>query len=69
MSTFTLIQAMRRHTDLPIIAAGGIMDGAGINCVMNLAQTARSWERRFCSARNRPRMPAIVRPSKARLTG
>lgn len=36
MSTFTLIQAMRRHTDLPVIAAGGIMDGAGINCVMNL---------------------------------
>lgn len=36
MSTFTLVQTIRRHTDIPLIAAGGVMDGAGINSVMNL---------------------------------
>ena len=36
MSTFTLVQALRQRVELPIIAAGGIMDGAGINSVMNL---------------------------------
>ena len=28
MSTFTLIQALKRRIDIPLIAAGGIMDGA-----------------------------------------
>ncbi|HEY4468269.1 MAG TPA: nitronate monooxygenase [Klebsiella sp.] len=36
MSTFTLIQALKRRVDVPLIAAGGIMDGMGINSVMNL---------------------------------
>lgn len=36
MSTFTLVQALKQQVELPIIAAGGIMDGAGINSVMNL---------------------------------
>ncbi|WP_434658961.1 NAD(P)H-dependent flavin oxidoreductase [Klebsiella sp. MISC125] len=36
MSTFTLVQALKQQMELPIIAAGGIMDGAGINSVMNL---------------------------------
>ena len=38
MSTFTLVQTIRRHTDIPLIAAGGVMDGAGINSVMNLGR-------------------------------
>lgn len=36
MSTFTLIQALKRRIDIPLIAAGGIMDGAGVNSVMHL---------------------------------
>lgn len=36
MSTFTLVQAIKQRIDIPLIAAGGIMDGAGINSVMNL---------------------------------
>ncbi|EOF4704730.1 NAD(P)H-dependent flavin oxidoreductase [Klebsiella oxytoca] len=40
MSTFTLVQALRQRVELPIIAAGGIMDGAGINSVMNLGAEA-----------------------------
>lgn len=36
MSTFTLVQALKQLVELPIIAAGGIMDGAGINSVINL---------------------------------
>ena len=36
ISTFTLVQALKQQMELPIIAAGGIMDGAGINSVMNL---------------------------------
>lgn len=34
MSTFTLVQALKRRVDIPVIAAGGIMDGAGINSMM-----------------------------------
>lgn len=40
MSTFTLVQALKQQVELPIIAAGGIMDGAGINSVMNLGAEA-----------------------------
>ena len=36
MSTFTLVQALKRRIDIPLIAAGGVMDGAGVNSVMNL---------------------------------
>jgi nitronate monooxygenase len=36
MSTFTLVQALKRAVELPIIAAGGIMDGAGITSLMRL---------------------------------
>lgn len=36
MSTFTLVQTLKRRIDIPLIAAGGVMDGAGVNSVMNL---------------------------------
>lgn len=36
LSTFTLVQAIRRASRLPVIAAGGIMDGAGIAAMMKL---------------------------------
>ncbi|MEB7599511.1 NAD(P)H-dependent flavin oxidoreductase [Raoultella terrigena] len=36
LSTFTLVQSLKRAVSLPIIAAGGIMDGAGICRAMSL---------------------------------
>lgn len=36
LSTFTLVRLLARHLDRPIIAAGGIMDGAGIAAMMTL---------------------------------
>ncbi|MGP4881540.1 NAD(P)H-dependent flavin oxidoreductase, partial [Klebsiella pneumoniae] len=34
LSTFTLVQLLRRRLTIPVVAAGGIMDGAGIASVM-----------------------------------
>ncbi|HBN6064455.1 nitronate monooxygenase [Enterobacter cloacae] len=39
LSTFTLIQALRKGCTLPVIAAGGIMDGAGIAAMLKLGAT------------------------------
>lgn len=36
MNTLTLVKAIKRHSDIPIIAAGGIMDGHGIAAMMRL---------------------------------
>ncbi|OON41370.1 2-nitropropane dioxygenase [Izhakiella australiensis] len=36
LSTFTLLQAIRKVIDLPVIAAGGVMDGAGIAAMLTL---------------------------------
>ncbi|HCM4296284.1 TPA: nitronate monooxygenase [Klebsiella quasipneumoniae subsp. quasipneumoniae] len=36
MSTFTLVQHLRRRLTIPVVAAGGIMDGAGVASVMQL---------------------------------
>lgn len=36
LSTFTLVQLLRRRLTIPVVAAGGIMDGAGITSVMQL---------------------------------
>lgn len=36
LSTFTLVQAIRQVSRLPVIAAGGVMDGAGIAAMMKL---------------------------------
>ncbi|RCT94323.1 nitronate monooxygenase, partial [Acinetobacter baumannii] len=33
LSTFTLVQLLRRRLTIPVVAAGGIMDGAGIASV------------------------------------
>ena len=40
LGTATLVQVLRRETSLPIIAAGGIMDGAGIAAVLALGAQA-----------------------------
>ena len=39
LSTFTLVQAIRKVCHIPVIAAGGIMDGAGIGAMLNLGAT------------------------------
>ncbi|HBU7564627.1 TPA: nitronate monooxygenase [Enterobacter cloacae] len=39
LSTFTLVQALRKGCTLPVIAAGGIMDGAGIAAMLKLGAT------------------------------
>jgi nitronate monooxygenase len=39
LSTFTLVQALRKGCALPVIAAGGIMDGAGIAAMLKLGAT------------------------------
>jgi len=36
MSTFTLVQAIKQVSSLPVIAAGGIMDGAGIAAMQRI---------------------------------
>ena len=40
LSTFTLVQAIRQVCRIPVIAAGGIMDGAGIRAMLDLGATA-----------------------------
>jgi nitronate monooxygenase len=40
MGTFALVRVLTEACGLPVIAAGGIMDGAGINAVMQLGASA-----------------------------
>ncbi len=40
LSTFTLVHLLARRVDLPVIAAGGIMDGAGIAAALKLGAVA-----------------------------
>ncbi|MGE7989797.1 NAD(P)H-dependent flavin oxidoreductase [Pseudomonas sp. NPDC089554] len=40
MGTLALVRVLKRHCELPIIAAGGIMDGAGIASVLGLGAAA-----------------------------
>ncbi|MGG4624419.1 NAD(P)H-dependent flavin oxidoreductase [Serratia odorifera] len=39
LSTFTLLQAIKAVTPVPVIAAGGVMDGAGIAAMRRLGAT------------------------------
>lgn len=39
-STAVLLRLLRQHTRLPLIAAGGIMDGAGIRAMLDLGAAA-----------------------------
>ena len=40
LSTFTLVQAVKKASRLPVIGAGGIMDGAGIDAMLRLGADA-----------------------------
>jgi nitronate monooxygenase len=40
LSTLVLLQRLRRETRLPLIAAGGLMDGAGIRAALALGAVA-----------------------------
>jgi nitronate monooxygenase len=40
MGTFALVRVLSAECSLPVIAAGGIMDGAGINALMQLGASA-----------------------------
>lgn len=40
LSTAVLVRLLAHHTRLPIIAAGGIMDGQGISAMLNLGASA-----------------------------
>jgi nitronate monooxygenase len=40
LSTLPLVRMLKQHTQLPIVAAGGIMDGAGIRAALQLGADA-----------------------------
>ena len=40
LSTFTLVQTLLHHGKLPVVAAGGIMDGRGIQAMLALGASA-----------------------------
>jgi nitronate monooxygenase len=40
LGMFSLVQVLVRAMDIPVIAAGGIMDGAGINAVLKIGAVA-----------------------------
>ncbi|HEY3985928.1 NAD(P)H-dependent flavin oxidoreductase [Cedecea sp.] len=40
LSTFALVQLLKKHVSLPIVAAGGIMDGAGIHAMLTIGADA-----------------------------
>src|SRR5210317_847136 len=49
-----LIQAIRKHTDLPIIAAGGIADGAGMAAAFAVGAEGIQMGTRFVSSKESP---------------
>lgn len=57
LSTFTLVQLLRRRLTIPVVAAGGIMDGAGIASVMQLGAQGIQLGTAFLLCPNRPPTP------------
>ena len=68
LGTLPLTRLLVRHLDIPVIAAGGIMDGAGIPAVLRLGAIAAQLARRSWPVPNRARVRPTVRrcsPAKA----
>ena len=65
MGTFALVQAVRAGVDLPVIAAGGIMDGRGIAAMLQLGAAAVQMGTAFLLAEE----SAISAPWRAELKG
>lgn len=49
IGTFALVQLLARHTGLPVVAAGGIMNGAGIAAALQLGACAAQMGTAFVS--------------------
>ncbi|MEO9467394.1 nitronate monooxygenase family protein [Parasphingorhabdus sp.] len=54
VSTLVLLQAIRRQTDVPMVAAGGIADGKGIAAAFALGAEAIQMGTRFVSSAESP---------------
>lgn len=54
VSTLVLLQAIRRHTDVPMVAAGGIADGKGMVAAFALGAEAIQMGTRFVSSAESP---------------
>lgn len=54
VSTLVLLQAIRRETDIPLVAAGGICDGAGMAAAFALGAEAVQMGTRFVSSAESP---------------
>ena len=69
LSTFTLVQLLRRRLTIPVVAAGGIMDGAGIASVMQLGAQGVQLGTAFLLCPESAADAAIARRSTTALTG
>ena len=56
---FVLIQAIRKQVDLPIIAAGGIADGAGMVAAFAVGAEGIQMGTRFVSSKEAPFMKIL----------
>lgn len=54
VSTLVLLQAIRRHTDVPLVAAGGICDGYGMAAAFALGAEAVQMGTRFVASAESP---------------
>lgn len=57
VSTLVLLQAIRRHSDIPMIAAGGIVDGHGMAAAFTLGAEGVQMGTRFVACRESPVHP------------
>lgn len=72
MGTFALVRVLARHTRLPVVAAGGIMDGAGIAAALRLGACAAQMGTAFILCPESAASPAYraeLRSERAHHTG
>ncbi|AHV91087.1 nitronate monooxygenase [Bordetella holmesii] len=68
LGTLALTRLLSSRLQRPVIAAGGIMDGAGIAAAWPWARRPRNWAPPSSPARNPPRTRPIARPCWATIT-